>query len=147
CSTQDQNCYEYGTTGAGPHAVSEIVPCPTCFVDGINGGAGLNADFYYDANGKLKCGTTRTQCDQYATRRPNRASLNMAAQVTQGGTAITFTYDPSHSRASQTESVGGAITNYANYPEIGVMAERAQTGGKFNWRNYIMVDGHMVAIR
>ncbi|HEY3778253.1 MAG TPA: RHS repeat-associated core domain-containing protein [Rhizomicrobium sp.] len=64
-----------------------------------------------------------------------------------GATTISYTYDPSHARASQTESVSGTITNYADYPEIGVMAELIQTGSTLTWRNYIMADGHMVAIR
>src|SRR5579862_7969716 len=93
------------------------------------------------------CVTTKAQCDVHAARSQTWTSFNMASSVVQGGTTIAFTYDPSHARASETESVSGTITNYANYPEIGVMAERVQTGTKFNWRNYIMVDGHMVAIR
>jgi YD repeat-containing protein len=102
---------------------------------------------FRNADGNLNCVTTHATCDGNASRNQSWTSFNMASAVVQGGTTVSFTYDPSHARASETESGGGTITNFANYPEIGVMAERVQTGTKFNWRNYIMADGQMVAIR
>jgi hypothetical protein len=43
-----------GMTGAGPHAVSEIDPCPTCTVDGINGGAGTFVDGNYSLREEIR---------------------------------------------------------------------------------------------
>lgn len=143
-------CYLYGTNGVQPHAVREVIPCSTCTVEGLSGAQGNDAYFIYDQNGNLDCVTPVAQgpCNMSAVRMHKTwTSFNMASTVTQGGTTISFTYDPSHARASETDSFTGTITNYANYAEIGVMAERMQTGSTLTWRNYIVADGQMVAIR
>jgi RHS repeat-associated protein len=119
-------CYAY--TGAQPHAVSSI----TGTVNGI-----VNPTFAYDPNGNMTSGAGRVA--QYT-------SFNMVSNVTEGTTSVGLLYDPEHARIQQTAPEG--TTLYLNDPASGAMTEHlTATSGMVTWRNYITVDGKIVAER
>jgi RHS repeat-associated protein len=135
--TKKSDAGTYSYTGAQPHAVSSI----TGTIDGL-----ANPHFFYDLNGNMACMTSAAQCDQNAAKTVAWTSFNMVAGVKQGTTAIGLLYDPEHARAQQTATEG--TTLYLNDASLGAMAERFQPiTGAVTWRNYITVDGHIVAER
>jgi RHS repeat-associated protein len=135
--TKKSDAGTYSYAGAQPHAVSSI----TGTIDGLT-----NPRFFYDSNGNMACMTSAAQCDQNAAKTVAWTSFNMVSGVKQGTTAVGLLYDPEHSRAQQTETEG--TTLYLNDASLGAMAERFQPiTGAVTWRNYITVDGHIVAER
>jgi YD repeat-containing protein len=134
CATT--NCYSYA--GPQPHAVSSIAGT----VDGL-----ANPHFFYDLNGNMACMTSAASCNPLTDAKTVAwTSFNMVSGVKQGTTAVGLLYDPEHSRAQQTATEG--TTLYLNDASLGAMAERFQPiTGAVTWRNYITVDGHIVAER
>jgi RHS repeat-associated protein len=133
CATT--NCYAYA--GSQPHALSAIVGT----YQGVT-----NPNFFYDANGNLSCLTAAALCDGTAAETVGWTSFNMVSQVLQGGTTVSLLYDPEHARIQQTAPEG--TTLYLNDPASGAMTEHfTPTSGPITWRNYITVDGKIVAER
>jgi RHS repeat-associated protein len=129
------NCFAY----AGPqsHALSSVA--------GTVGGV-TNPNFLYDANGNLVCMTAESSCDANAAKTVAWTSFNTVAQVQQGATTVSLLYDPDHARVAQTAPEG--TTLYLTDPASGAMTEHfAPTTGAITWRNYITVDGKIVAER
>jgi RHS repeat-associated protein len=72
----------------------------------------------------------------------------MAATITEGANSASFTYDSEHQRLKQvTTGTGAGTTTYLNDPVSGAMEEAFNGGSGLVWRDYIMADGHMVALR
>jgi len=137
-SKSDTGTYAY--TGSGPHAVSAI----TGTVDGV-----VNPHYDYDANGNLTCVHTGSVCSGGTiARQIAYTSFDMASQIVDGSTTIGLTYDSEHNRITQTASGSPSITTtYLNDPTSGVMSERVATGTVPVWRDYILVDGKIIAQR
>jgi RHS repeat-associated protein len=120
--------YNYGAGSAGPHAVTSV----TGTVNGV-----VNPVFAYDANGNMISGAGRTIV---------YASFNMASQITQGSVSIGFGYDAEHKRVVMTGPQGQ--TRYLNDPATGSTSERfLPTSGANEWRDYLMAEGRLVALR
>ncbi len=120
--------YSYPAAGqARPHAVSAI----TGTVNGI-----VNPTYTYDANGNMTAGAGRTV--QYR-------SFNMAAEIAQGSFYNDLVYNSGHNRVVQVTPSGS--TFYATDPISGARSEQYNTGSTSTWRDYIMVDGKIVAER
>ncbi|MHB8573683.1 MAG: RHS repeat domain-containing protein [Candidatus Dormibacteria bacterium] len=122
----DVGTYSYGS-GAGPHAVTSVAGT-------VNGVA--NPTFSYDANGALTSGAGRTY---------GWTSFNLAASVAGGAKTLSFTYDTEHARITQTAPEG--TTLYLNDPTTGAMSEAFTAGTTTTFRDYIMADGGLVALR
>jgi RHS repeat-associated protein len=128
CSTA--NGFVYGGSGAGPHALTSIVGT-------YNGVA--NPAFTYDANGLMTAGAGRTV---------TATSFDMAARITDGANTAAFGYDPEHARYKMvTGGANGGTTYYLNDTSSGAMEEKSIVAGVTTWRDYIMVEGRMVAER
>ncbi len=125
-SKSDVGTYAYGS-GAGPHAVTSI----TGTVNGVT-----NPTYTFDANGNMTAG---------AGRSVTWTSFNMAASIVEGSTTIALTYDSEHNRVVQTEPSG--TTTYLNDPASGAMEEEFVAGSTTTWRDYLMADGQIVALR
>jgi RHS repeat-associated protein len=124
------NCFGYGAGSAGPHALTSI--------SGTYNGV-ANPTFAYDANGNMSSG---------AGRGVTSTSFNMAASITDGSSSDTLTYDPEHSRITQVATgTNAGTTVYLNDPVSGAMEEAFTASSALTYRDYIMADGHMVALR
>ena len=119
----------YGGT-AGPHALTSIV--------GTYNGV-TNPTFAYDADGNMSSG---------GGRNVTVTSFNMAASIVDGGSSAALTYDTEHQRITQvTTGANAGTTTYLNDPISGAMSETFNNGASITSRDYIMADGHMVALR
>ena len=128
CSTT--NCMQYGQDGPGPHALTKI----TGTYNGV-----VNPSFAYDGNGNMTGGGGRSVTN---------TSFNMAGSITDGASEDTITYDTEHMRITQVATGSNAgTTTYLNDPVSGTMSEKFVAGSASTWRDYIMADGHMVAVR
>ncbi len=130
----DVGTYTYPTSGGSsvrPHAVSSI----TGTVNGVT-----NPSYAYDNNGN----TTGS-----AGRSVTYTAFNMADTITQGTTTVGLKYDESHSRITQTSTVGGAVTTttYLNDPISGAMSEKVVSGSTTTWHDYVSVGGKLIAER
>ncbi len=139
----DVDGYTYGQFGAGPHAVTSINTSATggctlasCNVDGIS-----NPYIYYDANGNLKCITTKSTCDATAARSYGWTSFNMVETVTSGASTASVAYTPEQSRGALSTTAGTLY--YFNNPAAGVMSE-LMAGTTSQWRTYLRGDGGRV---
>ncbi len=130
--------YSYPASGPSsvrPHAVSSIAGT----VNGVT-----NPSYAYDANGTMTSGGNRTIAP---------TSFNMAASVVQGTVADCFTYDSEHNRiemearASSCTGSVNASTIYLNDPVSGSMEEKVTAGGAASFRDIILADGQIVAVR
>jgi RHS repeat-associated protein len=140
-SKSDTGTYTYPASGLGsvqPHAVSSIVGT----VNGVS-----NPNYSYDADGNLTCVNPLVSGCATPARTFAYTSANMTAQVVQGSTTLTLTYDPGRNRAIQVEPAG--TTNYLNDPMTGAREELyvdASTGFTW-WHDYLSVDGQIIAER
>jgi len=127
CATA--NCMVYGGT-AGPHALTSIVGS----YNGVT-----NPTFAYDADGNMASGGGRSV---------SVTSFNMAASIVDGANSAALTYDTEHQRITQvTTGANAGTTTYLNDPVSGAMSETFDNGASIVSRDYIMADGHMVALR
>ena len=133
------NCFGYGAGAAGPHAITAITGTYMGLTNPVIG---------YDANGNMTCVSTASGCTGTVARTASWTSFNMAATITEGSNSATLTYDSEHTRIKQvTTGTGAGTTYYLNDPISGAMEETFNTGSGITWRDYIMADGHMVALR
>ena len=122
------NCFVYGGTGAGPHALTSIV--------GTYNGV-TNPTFTYDANGFMTAGAGRTV---------TATSFDMAASITDGSNTAALTYDSGHARYKMvTTGVTAATTYYLNDPVSGATEEEVVSGGTTTWNDYVRADGKLLA--
>jgi RHS repeat-associated protein len=130
------NVYDYNGGGAGavlPHAVANV----SGFVSGV-----VTPRYAYDANGNMLSGAGRTMAWTYG---------NMLKSVTRGSTTLAYLYDADHQRASETETVNGAVqrtTHYLN-PAAGAglfYEHEFGTAGTFD-KYYITAMGQTVGVR
>jgi len=133
-SKSDVGTYSYPASGSSsvqPHAVSSI----TGTVNGVT-----NPSYTYDLNGNMTGGAGFTA---------TYTSFNMAATITQGTTAIGFTYDSDHQRIKQCigSSCGTGTIYYLNDPMTGAMSEQFIAGGTTTWHDLLRVGGHIIAER
>jgi len=127
CATA--GCFAYGS-GAGPHALTSI----TGTYNGV-----VNPTFAYDANGTMTSGAGRTV---------TATSFNMASAIVDGSNTAALAYDADHARYRMiTTGQNAGTTYYLNDPSSGAMEEESIVGGAATWRDYIMVEGKMVAER
>lgn len=83
-----------------------------------------------------------------AGRSVTPTSFNMAAAVSDGANAVSLTYDSEHKRIVQVATGANAGTTlYLNDPTSGAMEEKFTTAIASTWRDYVMADGRMVALR
>jgi len=139
-SKSDAGTYTYGTGTPGPHAVVSIAGT----VNGV-----VNPNFNYDLNGNLTCEYSGASCTGGAIARSvGYTSFNMASSIVEGSTSIGLTYDSEHARTTQTITGSpSGTTAYLNDPASGSMSEQFISGAATTWRDYIQVDGHIVAQR
>lgn len=73
----------------------------------------------------------------------------MTATISQGTATASFAYDTEHDRVQQTLTSGSTttVTTYLTDPLTGVYSEKAVSGASTVWRDYIMVDGAIVAVK
>lgn len=93
----DVGVYSYGTTGGGPHAVSNI--------SGMRGGT-----FHYDAAGNLDCNSwSNNACNTGSST--VWSSYNLPTRINDGGTATyaDFSYGPNRERVRTTEHQGNGV--------------------------------------
>jgi RHS repeat-associated protein len=142
----DVGTYAYAAAGGTrPHGVKGV----TGSLNGVT-----NPYFYYDPNGNMACestsaATTFTACAS-AVKTVSWTAFNMVAQMAQATTTIAFTYDSDRSRIKQVctgPSCVTATTYYLNDPASGAMSEKAVAGATTTWRDYLAVDGKIIAER
>jgi len=134
-SKSDVGTYSYGS-GAGPHAVTAITGSYLGLTNPVLG---------YDANGNMTCVSSASSCGGTVARSVSYTSFNMAGSIVQGGATIGLSYDSEHNRVVQTQ--GSTTTTYLNDPVSGAMSEAVTSGGTTVWRDYIVADGGIVALR
>jgi RHS repeat-associated protein len=142
----DVGTYAYAAAGGTrPHGVKGV----TGSLNGVT-----NPYFYYDPNGNMACestsaATTYTACAS-AVKTVSWTAFNMVAQMAQATTTIAFTYDSDRARIKQVctgPSCVTATTYYLNDPASGAMSEKAVAGATTTWRDYLAVDGKIIAER
>jgi RHS repeat-associated protein len=145
-SKSDVGTYAYAAAGGTrPHGVKGV----TGSLNGVT-----NPYFYYDPNGNMACestsaATTYTACAS-AVKTVSWTAFNMVAQMAQATTTIAFSYDSDRSRIKQVctgPSCVTATTYYLNDPASGAMSEKAVAGATTTWRDYLSVDGKIIAER
>ncbi len=137
------SCYGYGTGGIRPHAVASVA-APSSGVSGF---------YAYDANGNLTCASSGASCSGTVNAAATYTAFDRTASLVQGGTALCFAYDADHARIRMENRSGdctgtlAATTTYLNDPASGAMSEKIVVPGNVSWRDYLTVDGHIVAQR
>ncbi|HEY1707186.1 MAG TPA: FG-GAP-like repeat-containing protein [Rhizomicrobium sp.] len=130
CSTANCMVYGGGSSGGGLHALTSIVGTYNGFP---------NPSFSYDNNGNMTGG---------AGHSVTYTSFNMAQLITSGANSVTLTYDSEHSRIKQvTAGTTAGTTTYLNDPFGGATEEKYVVAGSATWRDYIVADGQMIALR
>ncbi len=127
---QTADCFVYG--GSGPHQLSSIV--------GSYNGA-TNPSFSHDANGNTTGGANRTA---------SFTSFNMAASMTNGSTSVALGYSAWHGRYKMCApdcTAPSTTTYYLPDPATGAYSEKVVSGATTTWRDYIVADGQIVALR
>ncbi len=128
CTTAD--CFVYG--GSGPHQLTAIV--------GSYNGA-TNPSFSHDANGNTTGGANRTA---------SFTSFNMASSMTNGSTSVALGYGAWHGRYKMCApdcTTPSTTTYYLPDPATGAYSEKVVSGATVTWRDYIVADGQIVALR
>ena len=132
--------YHYPAPGAVlPHAVNAI----TGTVNGT-----VNPHYGYDANGNMVCEYTGGSCGGSGVVRESASwtAFNMVAQLSQGTTSVSLTYDSEHARILQHEQYASNVedTTYVNDAASGAMEEHVVLSGTTTWRDYVLADGRIV---
>lgn len=139
-SKSDVGAYTYG--GSHPHAVMQI----TGSVLG-----NTNPKYTYDADGNLTCVFVGGICGADTSIRETTqwTAANRVRQIKQATFALGFDYDSEHQRLVQHEADGSTLidTVYLNDPMSGALSEKTISGGVTTWRDYLVVDGRIVAQR
>jgi RHS repeat-associated protein len=133
--------YHYPAPGTAlPHAVASV----SGTVNGVT-----NPHYGYDADGNMVCEYVGASCGGSGVVRESASwtAFNKVAQLAQGTTSISLTYDSEHSRILQHRQFASTVedTTYLNDPATGTMEEHVVLAGTTTWRDYIQGDGHIVA--
>lgn len=124
CNTT--NCFVYGGSGAGPHALTSIV--------GTYNGV-TNPAFAYDADGNMTGGGGRAT---------SYMSFNMASSITEGTVSLALIYGAEHQRMKMCApdcAAPSATTLYLADPVFGLTSEKVTAGSTTTWRDYIVAPG------
>ena len=136
-------CMNYGESGAGPDQLTSI--------SGTYAGI-TTPKFDYDANGNMRCMRSPSQNCNAAQAALYLAwtSYNMAASITQGSTSVGLAYGSEHQRYKMCNpncTSPTSTTLYLYDPATGGMSEKTGLGPGAIWRDYIIADGQIVAVR
>ena len=102
----------------------------------------------YDANGNMVCEYVGASCGGSGVVRESASwtAFNMVAQLSQGTTSVSLTYDSEHARILQHEQYASNVedTTYVNDAASGAMEEHVVLSGTTTWRDYVLADGRIV---
>ncbi|HTT84209.1 MAG TPA: RHS repeat-associated core domain-containing protein, partial [Rhizomicrobium sp.] len=104
-----------------------------------------------DNNGNLKCMKSNGQgsCDATAARYMTWTSFNMADIVMEGANALEYQYGSEHQRVMQCVPSchihPPTVIQTSYFDAFGTIAEYAQYGQVFTWKDYLTVDGKLAA--
>lgn len=128
-------CISHGGAGFGEHQLSQIT-------GGSYNGVSNPNDFTYDANGNMTGGAGRTMAYM---------SFNRVSSMSNGGNALALAYGPWHERYKMCvpacTGTPTATTTYFADTVTGSYSEMVVSGGTTTWRDYIVADGQIVAMR